>query len=48
MKGDGGVRSRHDPFVVSLVHVLVDQRMVKTSVNEVDAEIGEDKEQWKL
>lgn len=42
------IRSRHDPFVVRLVEALVDQRMVKTSVNPVDEEVGEHEEEREL
>lgn len=36
-----GIGSRHDPLVVRLVKALVDQRMVKATVDEVDAGVGE-------
>jgi hypothetical protein len=45
VEGVASKGSRHDPFVVSLVEVLVDARVVKASVNPVDAEVGEDEEQ---
>lgn len=44
----GGVRARHDPFVVRLVKGLVDSRVVKATVNPVDEEIGEEDEEWEL
>lgn len=43
-----GVRGRHDPLVVRLVEVLVDERVVETSVDQVDAGIGEDDEKGVL
>lgn len=45
---DRGVWSWHDPLVVWLVESLVNQRVVKTSVDPVDAEIGEDEEEREL
>lgn len=44
MESDRGIRCGHNPFVVGLVQVLVDQRMVKGSVDEVNAEVGEHEE----
>lgn len=38
----------HDPFVVSLVEVLVDARVMQIAVNPVNAEVGEEKEDRKL
>jgi len=43
-----GERSRHDPFVVRLVEMTIDERMVKTAVNPIDAAIREHEEQREL
>lgn len=46
-----GVRGEwgwHDPLVVRLVEVFVDERVVKTTVDPVDAEIGEGDEEGEL
>lgn len=43
-----GVWCWHDPFVVRLVESLVDQRMVETSMDPVDAEVGEHEEEREL
>jgi len=40
--------SWHDPLVVWLVEVLVDKRVVKSAVNEVDEEVGKKQEQRNL
>jgi len=42
------VRRWHDPFVVRLVETLVDHWMVQAAVDPVDAEVGEDEEEWQL
>ena len=43
-----GVRRRHDPLVVRLVKVLVDERVVEVAVDPVDAEVGKEEEQREL
>ena len=40
--------SWHNPLVVWLVEVLVDQRVVKSTVDKVDEEVGEEQEQRDL
>lgn len=40
--------SRHDPLVVWLVEMLVDARMMESSVDPVDEEVGEQQEHWEL
>lgn len=40
-----GVRAGHDPFVMTLVQVLVDQGGVQPSVCPVNAEVGEHDEE---
>lgn len=45
VEGVGGVRGGHDPLVVRLVQVSVDQRVVQPAVNPVDAEVGEENEE---
>lgn len=42
------VRGWHDPFMVRLVEVLVDQRMVFHTVNPINEEVGEENEEWEL
>lgn len=44
----GCVGSGHDPFVMWLMQSLVDKRMMKSAMNEVDAEVGEDEEEREL
>lgn len=44
----GSVRSRHNPLVVGLVKSLVNQGVVKSSMDPVDAEIGKHQEQREL
>lgn len=44
----GGVRARHDPFVMRLVEGFVDARVVKATVDPVDEEIGEEDEEGEL
>lgn len=39
---------RHDPLVVKLVQVLVDQAVVKPAMSPVDAEVGEKEEEREL
>lgn len=48
VEGVGGEWGGHDPLVVRLVQTLVDERVVKTSVDPVDAEVGKHEEQWEL
>ena len=43
-----GVGCWHDPFVVRFVQGFVDGRVMETSVDEVDAAVGEDEEQREL
>lgn len=43
-----GVGSGHDPLVMRLVEGLVDERMMQTSVDEVDAEIRKEEEEREL
>ena len=43
-----GVGGGHDPLVVRLVKVLVDERVVKVAVNPVDAEVGKQQEEREL
>lgn len=44
MEGMARKRGGHDPLVVSLVKMLVDEWVVKPSMDPVDAEVGKDKE----
>lgn len=48
MEGVRCIRRRHDPFVVRLVQSFVDQRMVKTSMNPIDTEVGKEEEKREL
>lgn len=48
MEGVRGIRCRHDPLVVRLVKGLVDQWVVQTAVDPVDAEVGEHEEEGEL
>lgn len=48
VEGNGGVGGGHDPFVVSLVQVLVDKGVVKAAMDPVDAEVGEHEEEREL
>lgn len=43
-----GVRCRHDPLVVGFVKMLVHKRVVKVSMDPVDAEVGEEQEKREL
>ena len=45
VEGVAGVRAGHDPFVVTLVQVLVDQGGVQPPVCPVNAEVGEHDEE---
>lgn len=45
MRGEGG---RHDPLVVRLVQVLVDQGVMQAAVDQVDQGVGEDEEAREL
>jgi hypothetical protein len=42
------VGRRHDPLVMRLVKVLVDEWVVQIAMNPVDAEVGEDEEDGEL
>lgn len=44
VEGMGGVRAWHNPFVVGLMQVLIDEGVVKAAVDPVDEEVGEDYE----
>jgi len=44
----GSVRRRHDPFVVRLVQVLVNQGMVQPAVDPVDEQVREQDEEREL
>lgn len=48
VEGMAGEGSRHDPLVVSLVEVLIDEWEVQPSVSPVDAEIGKGEEEREL
>lgn len=48
VEGMGRIGSGHDPFVVRLMQSLVNKRVVKTTVNPVDAEICEEQEKREL
>ena len=48
VEGHRCIRRWHYPFVVRLVEMFVDQRMVQASVDKVDPEVSEDQEEWKL
>lgn len=48
MESVGRIWTRHDPFVMWLVQGLVHQRMVQTTVDPVDEEVGEANEQGEL
>ena len=48
MEGMARVRCRHDPFVMRLVELLVQCRVMQAPVDPVDAEIGEDEEEREL
>src|ERR1700742_1758948 len=39
---------RNNPFVMRLVQGLVHQRMMQAAVDPVDAEVGEEDEEWEL
>jgi len=43
-----GIWSWHDPPVVRLMDMLIDSRMVFSSVDPVNEEVREDDENWKL
>lgn len=45
MEGVGGERRWHDPLVMGLVQTLVDERVVETTMDPVNTEIGEHEEQ---
>jgi hypothetical protein len=38
----------HDPFVVRFVQLFVHERMVESTVDEVDQHVGEEQEAWEL
>lgn len=48
MEGMRREGSRHNPLMVRLVEMLVRTRMVKSPMNPVDEEIGEQDEDWEL
>ena len=48
VEGHGCVRRGHDPLVMRFVQAFVDEGMVQTAVDEVDAEVGEEEEEWEL
>ena len=48
VEGMAGIRRGHDPLVMGLVKVLVDERVVQVAMDPVDAEIGEDEEDGEL
>ena len=43
-----GVGRRHDPLVVRLVEALVDERVMQSAVDPVNAEVGEHEEEGEL
>ena len=45
VEGVARVRRRHDPLVVRLVQVAVDERVMQPAVDPVDEEIGKDDEE---
>lgn len=48
VEGVAGKGSRHNPLVVKLVQILVDQTVVKPAMSPVDAKVGKKKEEWEL
>lgn len=48
MKSVTGVWGRHHPFVVRFVKSFVDQWMMQTSMDPVDAHICKGDEEWEL
>ena len=48
MESHSGIRSRHDPFMMRLVQVLIYARMMQATMNEVYAEVGEEQEEREL
>lgn len=48
VEGMASVGRRHDPLVMRLVKVLVDEWVVQIAMNPVDAEVGEDEEDGEL
>jgi len=48
VEGHGRIGGWHDPLVVRLVQMLIDEGVVQAPVDEVDDEIGEEEEQWEL
>ena len=48
MEGMTGKGGRHDPFVMLLVQFLIDQRMMQSPVDPIDAQIGKKDEEGKL
>lgn len=42
------IRRRHDPLMMRLVQVLVDERMVESTMDQVDEEVRKDQEQREL
>ena len=45
---DRGIGCWHDPFMVCLMQMLVDQRVMETAVDEVDERVGKHEEEWEL
>jgi hypothetical protein len=48
MESVASIGSRHDPLVVRLVKTLVDPGMMQATMDPVDAEVGEEQEEWEL
>lgn len=48
MEGMRSIWSWHDPLVVWLMYMLIDQRVVFSPMDPVDEKIGEGDEEWKL
>jgi hypothetical protein len=48
MESVTGVRRWHNPLVVRLVEMLVNQGVVQITVNPINAKVGKNQEQWKL
>lgn len=48
MESMTSIGRRHNPLVVRLVKVLVDQRVVEVAMNPVDTKVGKKEEEWEL
>ena len=48
VEGVASIGGWHDPFMMRFVQRPVNHGMMQRSVDPVDAQIGEDNEQWKL